>query len=164
MMDFLDYTEKLYSGDLFQAKVMAVLSIALFGAIVIVLKGNDMLFKGMVIPVFVIATLYGVYSGYKIWTHSTRLATVTELYQANPSAVIAEESQKAEKGIAEFKAVINRTWPIIMVLGLILFVFITKDFVRGIGLGLMVFSLFATIGDLALQKRLEVYLLVIQSI
>lgn len=111
----------------------------------------------------VIAILYGVYGVVKISTHSKRVNDITELYQSNPGEAVEQEYDRAKKEISGYNSVIKRTWPVIMVLGLLLFLFVTKDFVSGIGLGLMVFSLFAIIGDLALQTRLEDYLLEIQS-
>lgn len=163
-MNFLDATQKLYNGDVLQAKLMLLCSIICFVVIFIGFRTGNAIFKGTIIPVFIIAALYAVFGVLSIKNYQNRIDSLTERYETSPQTTLEQEHSRAEKEIAGYNGVITKTWPIIMIVGLVLFLVVTKDFVRGLGLGLMLFSLLATIGDLALQTRLEQYLDVIRGI
>ncbi len=162
-MSFLFDTQQLYNGDLLQAIAMLFVSAICVVLIVEAFRRDNKILKGAIFPVLIIAILYGMFGVSTIQEHQNRINTITEQYQTNKSKTITETYHESKQKISGYKSVIYKTWPILMIIGLIGFFAIRKDFIKGFGLGLMIFSVLATIGDLALQLRLETYLTAIET-
>jgi glucan phosphoethanolaminetransferase (alkaline phosphatase superfamily) len=153
-MLFIDYVKQLYSGDLFQGKLLIITSLVLLAWIIVVLRKSNRILKGTVIPVLLIAVIYASFGGAKVYKHQQRLSDITELYEKDKVAAIDKETQRANKEISEYSLVLKFIYPSVMLIGLIALIFIRKEYIRGVALGFMIFSFFAILADLCLRNRL----------
>lgn len=157
-MDFIENVSNLYLGNRNQAYWMAIVSVLCFAFIYRAFRSDSHLMKGTIAPILIMAVLYGIYSFMTIKNHTAKVEKIIAEYKLHPEETISKTLTDTEGQMAGYAGVIKKTWPIIFVVGLLLYLIAPWDLLKGIGIGLIVFAILATIGDYALMHRAESFL------
>jgi len=162
-LNFLDQLKIWAEGDASQGKVMFVFGIIIFLLIIFILKGNNTLLKGMVIPLSLLCLISSGYGGYLAFTRpATRIVTVKN-YKTNSKETIQAEITKAKADNKNYKN-LRPIWGILIFVSLVTFYLVSKDYYKGISLGFIFLFSCALLIDSLLHHRLKPYLKILEDL
>ena len=156
-MNIIQHTEEWVKGEVFQGKIMLAIGILLSIAFFTIIKGQNDLLKGTLIPLgFMLVILFG-YGGFQTYKRPAHLQKVKEVYQQNPQKAINAEYEKAIKDHNNY-SMLKRVWTVLIVLSAIGFFLFSKEYFKGLSIGLIALFLTTLIVDSILHQHLLVYL------
>lgn len=162
-MDFTQHLQVWSKGDIIQGKCM--IGIALFIILpicVLLIKSGNPLQRGMIIPLGILFLLNVGYGGYLLFSRTKHLEQTERTSPLN-SQTIESEIAKIE---ADGKSYIltKYFWCSLLILSAIFFFIFTKDYFRGISLGLAIMFFGMLLIDVFLHDRLKLYLTALNEI
>ena len=162
-MDFSKQLQLWANGDASQGRVMVVVGILLSIAAILILRGDNPILKGMLIPMGLVILVSLGYGGFLSYSRPQHITKTQELYSQNNSEAVAQELKKAETDNRNY-TVIKPVWATLMMIALILFFVVTKDYYKGLSMGLMGLSLFGFLLDTFLHANLKPYLSLLRQL
>ncbi len=160
-MELLKQTAQWAQGDALHGKIMLGVGILTLIAIVFILRNDHAILKGTVIPLSLI-TLLGIgYGGFLSFSRPGHAKKVAELYESNPQQAVAAELEKAQRD-AKAYTTIKKVWPVLIALAALMFYFVSKDYFKGLSIGLVATFLYGMILDTILHHNLQPYLEALQ--
>ncbi len=156
-MDLIQHTQNWVKGEVFQGKIMLAIGFVLLLAFIGILKGDQAILKGMIIPLGLMVLIQLGYGGMQVFYRPTHIGKVEKLIQENPQAALDKELAKAQNDDRVY-TMAKRVWPILILLSIVLFFVFSSDYLKGLSVGLMALFMSILILDLVLHYRLETYL------
>jgi NhaP-type Na+/H+ and K+/H+ antiporter len=136
-MKIIEYTERWLNTDLIQGKIFLGFSIILIAAIIIICLGNNLLLKGTLIPLILLALMFLIYSSSQIITIPKKLSVYTTAFVNNEEEFKTSEQARVKKLIDNYLR--------------------NKNYLKGLGLGLIFFGASSFVADTLLQRSATVY-------
>jgi hypothetical protein len=162
-MDLIKHTANWANGDAFQGKLMLAVGVVTLISVILIVRGENPILKGMLIPLGLIVLIGLGYGGFLSFSRPGHLVEVQKMYQNNPQQVISQELVKAERDNKNY-TMIKKIWPILIAIAALLLYFLHGDYARGILIGLLMVFVFGLILDTFLHQRLQPYLNVLQEL
>ncbi len=129
----------------------------------LIFKGNNPILKGMIIPLSLLMIINFGYGGFLAFSRPKHIQTTTEAYNQQAPQVVQSELKKAltdNKNYTTLKPI----WAILIVVSVGLFFFFTKEYYKGLSLGLMILFIGFLMIDSLLHNRLKPYLNTLQEL
>ena len=156
-MNILQHTEEWVKSEVFQGKIMFVIGILFSIAFISIIKSQNVLLKGTLIPLgFMLVILFG-YGGFQILKRPTHLLKVKETYHQNSQKAITAEYEKTIKDHKNY-SMLKKVWVVLIILSAIAFLLFSKEYFKGLSIGLIALFLTTLIVDSILHQRLLAYL------
>ena len=156
-MDLLKYTTEWVKGEIFQGKIMLGIGILLTIGSIAILKNNNEILRGTLIPLGLILIVFLGYGSYQTFGRQSYLTKVTSVYNENPENAVKQEYEKALKDVKTYK-LLKTAWTILIVISVIAYSFFSKDYYKGLSIGFIGLFLTTLLVDSLLLYRLETYL------
>ena len=119
--------------------------------------GKQALAKAFISPLLVCGIVLIIIGVGLTYSNYNRLKSFSEVQQANSSAFIGVELERAEKTIAEFDLIVFKVIPLIIVICSIIIVFNDKEVYRAISLSIIGLMLVIMLVDSHSYMRLKGY-------
>ena len=155
-MELLKHTTDWVNGEIFQGKIMLIIGILLLIGGIAILKSNHEILRGMLIPLGLIITLLLGYGGFQTLARPSHLVNFSAVYQENPEKAKQQEYDKAVKDDKTYKN-LKVVWAVLIVLSVVVYFIVSKDYFKGLAIGLIGLFLTTLIVDSILQYRLGIY-------
>ena len=152
----LEYTEKWAKGDSAQGKYMMEIGAVVLIMLVFILRDDNPLLRGALIPLGLIVLILLGYGGFLTFGRPAHLKRVIREYETSPDQVKAKELAKAatdHRAYTRFKKI----WPVLIFLSGVGYFLVSTEYYKGLCLGLAVLFLSVLILDITLHKRLTPY-------
>lgn len=94
--------------------------------------GKTEVAKAYIVPTLVAGALLLAVGVGIFFTNKARVSSFTEAYQADPTAFVHSEILRTEKSMGEYKTIVFKVIPCIIVVAALLIVFIDKPLLRAI--------------------------------
>jgi len=159
----LEYTNNWVKGEVTQGWIMLVAGILFAIASYYIWKADTSMVRGMLIPLVLVTLICLGYGSNLVWGRPAKAKALTTAYQQNASATIQEETARLEKETATYSMTI-KGWVVTIVIGLLLYFFMSAGYYKGLGIGILLFGAIALLTDIFLSKRVAVYLEQIQNL
>jgi len=162
----MDFTEQLTiwaKGDAIQGKIMLGIGLLLLLGLFFIVKSNNELLKGMLIPLTLLTLINVGYGSFLSFSRPNHLKQTHEQYKVNQSQVIAKELTKANRDSKNY-TVIKPIEIILLIVSAFLYFAFSKEYYRGLSMGLMVFFVGTLFLDTLLHQRLQPYLTTLESL
>lgn len=156
-MNLLDYTTTWIKGEVLQGKIMLAIGVIMLVGAIAIFRSDNTLLRGTLIPMGLILLIFFGYGGFQTFNRPTHIKKVTELFQENPAQAVEQEIAKAEKDHRNYST-LKVVWVVLIVLAAILYVFVSKDYFKGLSIGLIALFLTTLTVDSILHFRLKIYL------
>lgn len=156
-MELIQYTSEWVKGEINQGKILIILGVILLIASVFIFKNTNEIFRGMLIPFGLILLIFFGYGGYQALSSSNHLTKVTESYKENTKNTIQKEYEFAQKGDKSYTR-LKPIWALLIVVSVALYFIFSKDYFKGLAMGLIMLFLTTLILDSVMHYRLKIYL------
>ncbi|MCS4304918.1 hypothetical protein [Chryseobacterium sp. BIGb0232] len=161
-MDFIQL-QSWANGDAEQGKWMLSFSVLLVLLFILVLRSENTLLRGMMIPIFLLLVLNTCYGTYLVMNRIRYAAEINQKFKKDAQKTVAAEYRKTkndEKSYTVFRIV----WAMLTIISLILCFIFTADYYRGLSLGFtgLFFGLLCI--DTFLHYRISLYFADLQSL
>lgn len=151
-MNFIEYSTNWADAEVQQGKVMMGVGILLSIAFVLILRGENILLRGSLIPLgLLLAVLIG-YGSYILYSRPAHSKEIIMLYTKNSGEAIKQEIAKHE-GDNKAGKLLLRTYPILMLISVIALIFVSSSYHKGMALGFILFFVSAFIIDTGFVSR-----------
>jgi hypothetical protein len=154
-MDFIQQIQVWTRGELEQGKWMLAISIVLLPLLFLLLKSENMLSRGMVIPLSILFLIMAGYGSYLVISRTEYTNRIQNQFQLNAGQTIESQYQKVTKDEKDFR-LLKVIWAAMAVVSILLY-FFTKEYYRGLSLGLVAMFVGLLITDTFLHYRLNEY-------
>ena len=154
-MEFIQQIQVWTRGELEQGKWMLSISVLLLPLLFLLLKSENTLARGMVIPLSILFLMIAGYGSYLIIVRTEYSKQIENQLQQNAEQTIERQYQKATKDEKDFR-LLKGIWATMAVVSILL-CFFTKEYYRGLSLGLIVMFVGLLITDTFLHNRLNEY-------
>jgi hypothetical protein len=162
-MDFIQQLHIWIKGETMQGKVMVIIGTLLLVAIIFIIRSDNALLRGMLIPIIVITAINLGYGGYTLTTRPKTSVKMESQFRQNPKQTLEKEHARVEANCNGFNP-FKKTWAIMIIVSAILFFIFRNDYFKGLSLGLTGMFLGTLLIDSFLQNRLKLYLIALQSL
>lgn len=156
-MDYLNHLQNWTKGEVFQGKLMLLLAFFTLLILVLIFKSEHALLKGMMIPLGILLLINVGYGSFITFKRPVELKTSITQYQENREVYLQQAFEKAKLDDKNY-TMIKRFWAVLLVVSLIAFFFVSKEYYLGLSLGFMVFFVVALLIDSLLHHRLKTIL------
>lgn len=156
-MELLKQATQWAEGDALQGKIMALVGILLLAAVLAILRTDNALLRGMLIPLGVIILFYVGYGGFLALRRPVHVQTLAQRVEKSPEQALALELEKANRDNRAYSLVL-KVWPVLIALCGLALLFVTQPYYRGLLIGLMGLFLALMVLDTFLHQRLQPYL------
>lgn len=155
-MDTIVYTQNWLNTDVIQGKIMMGFGITLVAVIIIIFFSNNLLIKGTLIPLVLLALMFLIYSSNLIITKPKKLSVYTTAFVNNEEEFKTSEQVRVKK-LADTYLWNKIIWLTIMIIGGLLCIVLDNNYLKGLGLGLIFFGASSFVADTFLQHSATVY-------
>ncbi|MCG8697910.1 MAG: hypothetical protein MI922_07635 [Bacteroidales bacterium] len=119
--------------------------------------GKTEMSKAFILPTTVAGALLLTIGLGLFFTNKTRMTEFTSAYNSNSSAFVKSEISRADKTLNEYKTIVFKVIPLIMVVSALLLIFIDKPIWRAIGITTIAMMVVILLIDSNANARHEVY-------
>jgi len=164
-MEFIQHTINWIRGEILESVVFGVFGfVTLIISIVFWRFGKTQNAKGMIIPLLVIGLFYFIAGAVNIYRNQQRIPQYQKEYQKNPIEFIESEKNRTE-GFMNIYIYTYVIGTVMILSGLILFLFIGGSNPKGIGLSLILMGLsLLCIDYFSKERAISYYNEIVQSI
>lgn len=156
-MDKIIFTGKWLNSDLQQSKIMFGYGLIMLLSSVLFFAGKDVFLKGAAIPIVLLSLLFCFYGANAMRKYLESKIYFQVSYQANKQNFIKTEESRLIK-LSKTYAINKIIWLIVILTGSLICMLTPNNYVKGIGLGLVLFGASAFIADSFFDYSVKKYL------
>ena len=156
-MELIKHTTNWVNGEVFQGKIMLALGVTVGFLAFLIIRNNNEILKGMLIPLGLITLILIGYGTMQVIVRPKHIPKVEEMYQTNPQKALETELNKAIKDDKTYSMVPYFWFAGIAIAGFMFF-FTSQYYYKGLSIGLIGLFLTMLILDSTLHHRLIIYL------
>jgi ascorbate-specific PTS system EIIC-type component UlaA len=162
-MELIKHTSNWVSGEVFQGKIMLVLGVIICVGALFILRNNNEILKGMLIPMALIILILIGYGSMQVIVRPKHVDIVSETHKNNPIQALEAELNKANKDDKSY-SMAPYFWFVGIAIAAIVFFLSSQYYYKGLGLGLIGLFLTMLILDATLHHRLVIYLRALKTL
>ena len=162
-MEFTKQLQLWASGDASQGRIMVVVGVLLGISAFLIFRSDNQMLKGMLIPIGLLIVITLGYGSFLSMTRHQHAIMAEQSFSTNRSELLEKELKKAEVDNRNY-TFIKPVWAVIMIISVVLYFVASKDYFKGLSMGLMALSLGGFLVDTFLHDRLKPYLEVLRQL
>lgn len=157
-MDFINQLHIWAKGDIVQGRWMVGLAILLLmPSLIIIIKSNNLLLRGMLLPIFLLVVMNLGYGGYLLLTKQKFVDQTEAKFREMPEKTLESETARLKTEDKSY-TLLKYVWAVLLILSILFYFIIIKDYYKGIALGLIGMFFIMLLIDTFLHHRLNLYL------
>lgn len=161
-MDFVPQLHAWIAGETSQGRVMIVAGTLLCIATFLILRSENALLRGMLIPLALLVAMNLGY-GYVLVSRTATSLKVEAAYRQSQTQTVERELNKARKDEQYYRSA-RPVWALLTAISVLLFFVFSGNYCRGLSMGLTAAFLGALLIDSFLHNRLLVYIDALQHL
>lgn len=136
-MDFIHQLHIWAKGDIVQGRWMLGIAILLLMPILImIIKSNNLLLRGMLIPICLLIVMSIGYGGYLLLTKQKFVERTEANFRQIPEKTLANEIERLKAGYKSY-TLLKYIWIILLAFSVVFYITAVRDYYRGLALGLI---------------------------
>jgi hypothetical protein len=163
MMDYIKKLETWAKGDALQGRIMIGIGLIVLVSLVILLRNNDPFYNGMLIPVGLLLIICWGYGGFLAFSRPRHFKTTAKHFETKRTEILNQELTKALTDNKNY-SMLKPIWVLLIIISIVLFFIITKEYYKGLCIGLLILFIGGLFLDAFLHRRLKPYLSTLQNI
>lgn len=163
IMELIKYTTEWARGDALQGKIMLTVGILLIASCIFILKNDNSILKGSLIPLCLVVVICAGYGGFLTFSRPGHIVKTEKNYLRDPKMAVETELAKAVKDNNTY-SLLKKIWPILIMVTAGLYYVMPSDYLKGLMIGMMTLFIAGLIIDSLLQDRLHPYLMVLKEL
>ncbi|SHE76207.1 hypothetical protein [Pedobacter caeni] len=157
-MDFIQQLQIWVKGDVTQGKMMVGTAIVLLLPVLIgIMRSSNTLLQGMLIPVGLLLVMNLGYGSYLLLSRPKALVQIETQFRKDPEKTMKHELTRAKTEDKSY-GLSKSVWAVLMVISAVLYFVFTKNYYKGLALGLIGMFFGMLIIDAFLHDRVKQYL------
>lgn len=156
-IDLIKQTSEWAMVDAIQGRIMLAFGFILAVATFFILKGENPILKGMLIPIALVTLLSIGYGGFLTFNRPNHAPKTAEIAKISIADAVNQELVKARRDDKNY-TMIKRVWPVIVAVCALLLFFISKDYYQGMLIGFVGLGFYGLLIDTMLHHNLKPYL------
>lgn len=133
-MEFTNYTNEWAKSEVLQGRIMIGIGIFISIVFVAILRSDNALLKGSIIPLSLLLTILLGYGSYMLYSRPAHAKEIIALYQKSPDKAIQQEKAKHINDNKMGKILI-RIYPVLMLVSIIALIFVSSPHYKGMAVG-----------------------------
>lgn len=161
-MDFIQQLQLWEKGETQQGQIMIAVGVLFLIAFIFILKSENNLLRGTLIPLGLILLVLIGYGGFILVNRPAHVKESITLYQDSPDKAITDE---IEKHTNDNKAgnTLTKIYPILMLVSVLMLIFIPSTYYKGMALGFTLLFISIYLIDSGFISRSEAVLEFLKS-
>lgn len=136
-MDFIHQLHIWAKGDIVQGRWMLGIAILLLMPILImIIKSNNLLLRGMLIPICLLIVMSIGYGGFLLLTKQKFVERTEANFRQIPEKTLANEIERLKAGYKSY-TLLKYIWIILLAFSVVFYITAVRDYYRGLALGLI---------------------------
>lgn len=156
-MDFIEYANNWAKSEVTQAKIMIGIGILLLVAFIAIIKSENELLRGMLIPMSLLLIILIGYGGYILYSRPAHINESIALYQQSEKEAITKEQTKHINDNKAGKTLL-KVYPILMLISVIALFFVSSPYYKGMAVGFAILFIATFIIDSGFVSRSDAFL------
>ena len=157
-MDILKTATDWAKAEVFSSQFFIIFGVLfVLGTIGFWQLGKTEVAKAFIFPTLVAGILLMIVGFGLLYSNKSRLASFPTAYNSNASAFVKSEISRAEKTIAEYKTIVFKVIPLIIIVAALLLIFIDKPIWRAISITTIAMMVVILLVDSNANARIEAY-------
>ena len=157
-MDFIEYANNWAKSEVTQARIMISIGILLLVSFIGIIKNQNELLRGTLIPLgLLLAVLIG-YGGYILYSRPAHVKQSISFYQQSKKEAIAKEQIKHLNDNKAGKMLIKYVYPSLLILSVIALILLRITYYKGLALGFSLLFISTYIIDYGFVSRSDAFL------
>jgi hypothetical protein len=161
-MDFVQQLHAWIAGETAQGRIMVVAGILLSIAAVLILRSENVLLRGLLVPLALLVAMNLGY-GYVLVSRPATSLKVEAAYRQSQTQTVERELNKARKDERYYKSA-RPVWALLTAVSVLLFFVFSGNYCRGLSMGLTAMFFGALLIDSFLHNRLLAYIDALQHL
>jgi len=161
-MDFVQQLQLWEKGELLQGKLMIVVGVLFLVAFIFILKSENTLLRGALIPVGLLLLVLIGYGGFILVNRPAHVKESIAFYEQSPIKGIATEIEKHTNDNKAGNTLV-KVYPVLILVSALALIFIPSIYYKGMALGFIILFTSTYIIDSGFISRSETVLNFIQS-
>jgi len=157
-MDFIEYANHWAKSEVIQARLMIGIGVLLLVAFIGIIKSENELLRGTLIPLSLLLIILFVYGSYILYSRPAHVKESIALYQKSEKEAITKEQTKHINDNKAGKTLLKYVYPGLMILSILALVFFQNTYYKGIALGFMLLFVSTYIIDNGFVSRSDAFL------
>jgi len=161
-MSFVEYITSWVAKELLQARIMIGLGVLLFIAVLWIIKGNNELLRGALLPLGLLLLVLIGYGGYILQSRPAHAESSVALYEESITEAVEAESAKHIND-NKMGNTLLRIYPILMLVSAVALMFVATPFLKGMAAGFILLFLSIYVIDTGFVTRSNAFISYLQA-
>ncbi len=156
-MDFIEHTNNWAKSEVTQARIMIGIGVLLLVAFIGIIKNQNELLRGAIIPMGLLLVILLGYGGYVLYSRPAHVKeSITFYKQSEKEAIVKEQT----KHINDNKAgkTLLKIYPILMLVSIIALLFASNPYYKGMAIGFALLFIATYVIDSGFVSRSDSFL------
>ena len=153
-MEFTDYTNDWAKSEVLQGRIMMAIGIFLSIVFVAILRSDNVLLKGSMIPLSLLLAILLGYGSYMLYSRPAHAKEIIKLHQKSPDEAIKKEMAKHINDNKTGK-VLMRVYPLLMLVSIGGLIFVSSPHYKGMAVGFALLFIAMFLIDNGFLSRLK---------
>ena len=156
-MDFIEYANSWVKSEVTQGKIMITIGLLLLIVVMGIIKSENELLRGTLIPMSLLFVILIGYGGYILYSRPAHSKQSISLYQQSEKQGIEKEQIKHTNDNKTGKTLL-KIYPFLMLVSILTLFFISKPYYKGMAIGFAVLFIASYIVDYGFVSRSDAFL------
>lgn len=157
-MEFIEYANSWAKSEVSQGKIMIVIGVLLLVAFIGIVKNQNELLRGTLIPLgLLLAVLIG-YGGYILFSRPAHVKQSISFYQQSEKEAIAKEQTKHINDNKAGKMLMKYVYPSLLILSAVALIMLKTPYYKGLAIGFALLFIATYIIDYGFVSRSDAFL------
>lgn len=156
-MDFIEYADSWAKSEVIQGKIMIGIGMLLLIAFIAVIKNQNELLRGTLIPMGLLLAIFIGYGGYILYSRPAHVKESISFYQQAKKEAIEKEEIKHINDNKVGKTLL-KVYPILMLISIVALLFMSNPYYKGLALGFAILCIAIYIIDYGFVSRSDSFL------
>ena len=157
-MDFAEYMQSWVKNEVTQGKIMIGIGVLMLVALFFILRGQNELLKGTLIPLSLLMVVLIGYGGYILYSRPAHAQQSVALYKQSKEEAIQKEIEKHVNDNKAGKTLIRFVYPSLLLISAILLFAISSPYYKGVALGVALLAISTYIIDTGFVTRSDAFI------
>lgn len=162
-MDFIEYINTWVKSEVLQGRIMLGIGIMLLFGFVAILRSENALMRGSLIPLGLLLIVLIGYGSYILYSRPAHVKESISLYERSAKEAITQETAKHINDNKAGKTLL-RIYPILMLVSVIVLFFVSAPYYKGMALGFALLFISIFIIDSGFVSRSDSFLTFLKTL
>ncbi|MBL6730739.1 MAG: hypothetical protein ISP74_07495 [Bacteroidia bacterium] len=156
-MDFIEYTNTWVKNEVTQGRIMIGIGVLLLIAFIGIIKSQNELLRGTLIPMSLLLVILLGYGGYILCSRPAHARDSIALYQQSDKEATAKEQTKHVNDNKAGKTLL-KIYPVLMLVSIVLLLFVSAPYFKGMAIGFALLFIATFLIDSGFVSRSDAFL------